>query len=340
MSELEYRNRDRVARLDFQSSERNPKKLLEAKGISKSYGGRRIFSGLDLLLTPGTRVGLLGPNGCGKSTLIRALLGEEKPDEGTVFRSDQLSVAYFEQNRESLDPALTVARTLCPTGDTVEYRGARVHIKSYLDRFLFSHGQMDMAVGKLSGGEQSRLCVARLMLRAANLLVLDEPTNDLDIATLNVLQDCLTEFAGAILLVTHDRYFLDQVANRILAFDAKGDILPFADLAQWESWHAERRTAARPLPERAAPATAAPERRTKLSYKDQREWDQMENAIGAAEARVSEIEARIADPKLPMDPKSLGELAKELSQAQAETERLYARWAELEALLKHFAAKK
>ena len=211
VEELEFRNQSRTARIDFQSSDKKPKRLLEAKGITKAFGGRTLFRGLDCFIGPGSRVGLLGSNGCGKSTLIRVLLGSEAPDEGTILRSEHLKVAYFEQNRETLPQQTTLRKTLCPSGDHVLYRGNEVHIHGYLDRFLFRREQVDMLVGKLSGGEQARVLLARLMLKEANVLVLDEPTNDLDMETLHVLQDCLTEFDGAVLLVTHDRYFLDQV---------------------------------------------------------------------------------------------------------------------------------
>ena len=234
------RNKVKTARLDFETSSKLPKKLIDAKGISKKYGDRVLFSGLDLRLSPGTRLGLLGRNGCGKSTLIRILLGQEAPDTGTVEQSDHLQVAYFSQNREALDPLATVAQTLCPRGEYVEFRGGRVHIKSYLDRFLFTSQQMDMPIGRLSGGEQSRVLIAQLMLQPANVLVLDEPTNDLDMATLNVLEECLTDFEGAIVLVSHDRYFLDQISTQLLSFET-GKVVPFADLEQWEKWRAENR---------------------------------------------------------------------------------------------------
>jgi ABC transport system ATP-binding/permease protein len=338
VGELEYRNRSRTARIDFQGMDRSPKKLVEAKALSKSLGGKLLFKGVDLRMGPGTRVGLMGPNGCGKSTLIRTLLGTESPDSGEVFRSDQIQVAYFEQNRETLDPKLSLIRTLCPSGDHVDYRGGRIHIRGYLDRFLFSNDQMEMAVGKLSGGEQSRILLARLMLQPANLLVLDEPTNDLDLETLNVLQDCLTEFPGAVLLVTHDRYFLDQVATQILAFpfDGSGKLTPCADLAQWEAWHeaeeskyprgAKASSAPPPSPSTAPAASAA---RRKLSYKDQRELDGMEAAIHAAELELERLTAESAMPEHASNAKKLGELTAALSKAQAEVDRLYARWSEL-----------
>src|SRR5262249_33507144 len=157
-----------------------------------------------------------------------------------------LQVAYFQQTREALEPARTLAETLSPDGDHVTFRGARVHVRGYLERFLFDYDQMNTPVGRLSGGEQSRLLLAMLMLREAQVLVLDEPTNDLDLPTLAVLEEALTGFDGAVLLVTHDRYFLDQVATTILAFDAAaGAVVPFADVAQWEGWRAARVAAAR-----------------------------------------------------------------------------------------------
>jgi ATP-binding cassette subfamily F protein uup len=265
VAELGHRNKTRTATLDFAAAEARPKRLIEARGIAKSYEGRTIFEGVDLRLGPGVRVGLLGPNGCGKSTLIRVLLGEEAPAAGTVLRADGLQVAYFQQSREALDPTRTLADTLCPDGDHVSFRGARVHVRGYLERYLFDADQMQMQVGKLSGGEQSRLLLAQLMLREAQVLVLDEPTNDLDLPTLAVLEESLTGFDGAVLLVTHDRYFLDQVATTILAFDtrpAPRGVIPFASLGQWEAWRAETAAAEKAAATAAAPAASdAPARR-------------------------------------------------------------------------------
>lgn len=337
VEDVSQRNQNRSAQLDFQTAGKNPKKLLEARNIAKSAAGRQLFSEVDLLLTPGTRIGILGPNGCGKSTLIRTLLGQVEPDDGEVTRSEHLAVAYFEQNRETLDPEQTVAKTLCPLGDHVDYRGGRLHIRSYLDRFLFSQGQMDMAVGKLSGGEQSRLLLAKLMLQEANLLVLDEPTNDLDMATLNVLEECLLDYPGAILLVTHDRYFLDQIATRILAFgtapQTQGTLTSFADLEQWEQWHHAQEAEAKEASKKAANAEkkAAPKKR-KLSFKDQREFDLMEKTILEAEQRLEKLSADLESPELATDPLRMAQLTRTISQAQQEVERLYARWAELEHL--------
>ena len=196
VDELASRNLVRSADIDFIGTGRNPRRLIEARGIAKSYGDKIIFAGLDLFVGPGSRVGLIGPNGCGKSTLLRVLVGDEPPDTGTILRADGLQVAYFAQHREALDPNLSVVDTLCPGGDHVTFRGARVHVSGYLARFLFRSEHAKLAVGQLSGGEQSRLALARLMLRPANVLVLDEPTNDLDLDTLQVLEDSLLGFDG------------------------------------------------------------------------------------------------------------------------------------------------
>ena len=333
-------NQNRQAGLDFQESERKPKKLLEAEGLCKSYDEQIIFSGLDLILTPKSRVALLGNNGCGKSTMIRVLLGQEKADDGKLKHAEQLQVAYFEQNRETLNPEINIMKTLCPSGDHVAYRGNFIHIRSYLDRFLFSPAQMELKVGKLSGGEQSRLLIAKLMLQPANILVLDEPTNDLDVATLEVLEDCLRDFEGAILLVTHDRYFLSQIANQILAFPPEGSdpqkkIVSLADLDQWEDWTRLQKKNIRNAPvkqeEKIKSAEVTPKKAKKLSFNEQREMDAMENKIHQAEARLEELQAASIHPDHISHANKLVEITKEMESLRKEIERLYARWAELES---------
>jgi ATP-binding cassette subfamily F protein uup len=342
VAELGERNVARTAAVDFQAAERRPRRLIEARGVGKEYGGRRIFGGVDVMLTGGVRLGLLGANGCGKSTLIRVLLGEEPPSEGTVLRADGLQVAYFAQGRDALDPQRSVADTVCPDGDYVSFRGARVHVRGYLERFLFSADQADMTVGKLSGGEQSRLLLAQLMLRPAQVLVLDEPTNDLDLATLAVLEEALTAFDGAVLLVSHDRYFLDQVATTILAFDASSpSVVPFASLAQWEAWRAAAEAAASAAPAGRAgaaldssgdAAARAPARR-RLGYLEQREYAGIEEAISRAEALLAAAIADSERPENASNAERLVALLRAIDEHRAEVDRLYARWAELEAKL-------
>lgn len=331
VEELGYRNQNQKVRMDAQSTEKSPKKLIEAKGISKSYGGRQIIRPMDLLITAKSRIGLLGANGCGKSTLIRMLLGTEPSDTGTIVRSDLLKISYFEQNRDSLDPSLSVLKTICPSGDHVDYRGTRVHVKGYLDRFLFTNHQLEMAVGKLSGGEQSRLLIARLLLREANLLVLDEPTNDLDMATLNVMEEMLQEFTGAVLLVTHDRYFLDQVATHILAFGSER-METFTGLSQWETWHAQEALRFASVSRSAGSdrSSSSKGKKRKLSFNEQRELDGMEANIHRNEEKLKTLSEESEDPALTTNAKRLTELSKAMAELQDEISRLYARWAELE----------
>ncbi|MGZ3649821.1 MAG: ABC-F family ATP-binding cassette domain-containing protein [Bdellovibrionota bacterium] len=338
VEEVSFRNAESTAKFDFQGFDRNPKRLVDSEKISKSYDGKLIVPPVDILLTPKSRIGLLGANGCGKSTLIRMLIGQETPDSGTIARADGVKVAYFEQNRDNLDPELSVLRTICGRGDHVDYGGSRVHVRSYLDRFLFSGNMVDMAVGKLSGGEQSRLLLAILMLQESNLLVLDEPTNDLDIKTLDLLQDVLQEFNGAVLLATHDRYFMDQVATTILGFgvNPKGSrtIEKFANLAQWEAWHDRQEDLVKQLQKTAArggaPAAPVPEKK-KLSFKDQRELDGMEGTIGKAEARLAELTEESAKPAVTSNASKLLEITQEMGKLEKEIARLYARWEQLSA---------
>jgi ABC transport system ATP-binding/permease protein len=340
VDELTARNETRTATIDFMGTGRNPKRLIEARGIGKSYGGKTIFSGLNLFIGPGTRLGLIGPNGCGKSTLLRVLVGQEAPDTGTMVRADGLQVAYFEQHREALDPTHTVVETMCPAGgDNVDFRGTRVHVAGYLARFLFRQEHHALRVGQLSGGEQSRLALARLMLRPANVLVLDEPTNDLDVATLDILEESLVGFDGAVLLVTHDRYFLDRVTTQLLAFNTgpgqQGQVTALVGLAQWEAWYASQLAAtadagAKSKVESAVPGSPNPRR--KLSYKDQRDFETIEVRIAEAEANLSALRAEQESPEVASHATRLMQLQTEIAAAQQEVDLLYARWAELEGL--------
>jgi ATP-binding cassette subfamily F protein uup len=340
VQELNTRNQQRTARIEFSSMGQSPKQLINAQGISKSYGTRPLFDKLDLMITPGTRVALLGANGCGKSTLIRILVGEELPDTGEVKRSDKLSVAYFEQNRDTLNPDISLSETLCPRGDHVEFRGQRIHIRSYLDRFLFTQQQMDMPVGRLSGGEQSRILIAKLMLQPANVLVLDEPTNDLDMATLTILEECLIDFDGAVLLVTHDRYFLDQVATKILSFPIKqnsSQLISFASLEQWEQWQANESlaptTGSKGVSSTATANSGTSKKPTKLSYNEQREYDSMEKHIHETESALAKLSAESSLPENLTKAATLNELAKGMAELQNKLDRLYARWSELEEIV-------
>jgi ATP-binding cassette subfamily F protein uup len=316
------------ADIDFTASQRKTKRLWVGRGLKKEMGDKPIVDELDVLLAPGMRLGVLGPNGSGKTTLLRMMIGELEPDAGTIDRAEGLRVVYFEQNRESLDPNVTLKRALAPEGDSVLYRDRVIHVVAWAKRFLFRTEQLETAVSRLSGGEKARIVLARLMLQPADLLVMDEPTNDLDISTLDVLEESLLEFPGALVLVTHDRYLLDRVATQILALDGNGGTQYFADLAQWESSRESR-----PAREKAAAAAARPaeSKSRKLGYKEQREFDTMEANVLAAEQRLERAKAAAEDPSIAADANALQTRYAELSAAQKEVDRLYARWAELEA---------
>ena len=318
-----------TAGIDFTSSQRRTRRLLVARGLTVSRGGRTLVSGLDLVITPGTRVGLIGPNGSGKTTLLEVLAGVAPPDAGEIERADGLRIVRFEQQRAALDPAQSLRRALAPEGDTVTWQGRSVHVAAWAKRFLFRPEQLEVPVGHLSGGEQARILIARLMREPADLLVLDEPTNDLDIPTLEVLEDSLAEFDGALVLVTHDRFMLERVSTVIVALDGRGGTATFADYAQWESAQTAILPAQRKAPDRAAEASRP--RPKRLGYREQREWEGMEQAILDAERAVEECQGAVEDPAIVSDPTALQQRYAALEAARADVDRLYARWAELEA---------
>jgi ATP-binding cassette subfamily F protein uup len=339
LADLKSRNATQgAAGIHFLASERKTRKLLEAKDVSIARGGRTLFTDVNFVLSPGTKLGLLGPNGSGKSTLIKLLTGELQPDTGTIIRADQLKVVTFDQNRDQLDKDQTLRAALAPRGgDTVTYRGGSMHITAWAKRFLFRTEQLDLPVGDMSGGEQARILIARLMLHPADVLILDEPTNDLDIPTLDVLEDSLDDFAGALVLVTHDRYLLDSLSTDLLALDGRGGANMYADLAQWERAQAEsreREVAAAAAARKAAnstPATAPSSKPKRLTWNEQREWEAMEAKILEAEDDVQTLQARVADPKVMSDRDAMHEACAKLSDAQHRVESLYTRWGELEA---------
>ncbi|HVT46064.1 MAG TPA: ABC-F family ATP-binding cassette domain-containing protein [Thermoanaerobaculia bacterium] len=331
LDESRERSRTSSAGIDFTASQRKTRRLWVGRGLTKTMGERLIVDGLDLLLTPGLRLGVLGPNGSGKTTLLRMIVGELEPDGGTIDRADALRVVYFEQNRESLDPNVTLRRALAPEGDTVIYRERAQHVAGWAKRFLFRPEQLDTSVSRLSGGEKARIVLARLMLQPADLLVMDEPTNDLDIPTLDVLEESLLEFPGALVLVTHDRFLLDRASTRILALDGEGGAEYFADYAQWEAMRSDVKRS-RLTPEFQEENRERGVSKTKrLSYLEQRELDAMEQSVLVAEERLASSRRLAEDPAIASSSSELQKRYEELQVAQAEVDRLYARWADLEA---------
>ena len=338
VQDLKERNSNKKIQLDFGEVGRAPKKILEAKAISKQLGGRMLFENFSFILGPKTRLGILGNNGCGKSTLIRTLLGDIPPDSGSVWLTDQMTISYFEQNKDTLNLEISVLKNICPDGDYVQVQGKPMYAKSYLSKFRFRNDQMDMPVKKLSGGEQSRLLIAKLMMNKDQVLVLDEPTNDLDIDTLNILEAALKDFEGAIILVTHDRYFMDQVSNQILAFiEDSPELISFSSFLQWQDFQANKK----PLSQKAKLASAATgptsgptsgavpalaNAKAKLSYKDQRELETMEENISKAETKLAEIQAQLVLPEHRTQFAKLAELTKALEKQQSEVDALYKRW--------------
>lgn len=335
LADLDARSKSATLGLEIAGTERRTRRLLVASAIAKSYDDRPVVRGLDLLLSPGSRLGLIGANGSGKSTLLRLLARQEPPDAGAVEHAENLKIVMLDQHRRHLDPAVSLRRTLAPFGDSVVWNGRAVHVAGWARRFLFRGEQLDTPVGRLSGGEQARAVLARLMIEPADLLLLDEPTNDLDIETLEVLEESLLAFPGALVLVTHDRYLLDRVSTCILALDGRGGAVPYADYGQWES--ARNAAAAAPAaaavrPREEAPRSPVPAGRSrKLSYLDQREWDEMEARILDAEARLETRRSAAADPAIASDHVALVERLAALDAAQADVDRLYERWAELES---------
>ncbi|MBS2008789.1 MAG: ABC-F family ATP-binding cassette domain-containing protein [Cyanobacteria bacterium SZAS TMP-1] len=328
--------------IDFNASGRKTKELVVCKGIEKTLGGKKLFSNLDIVLTPGQKLGLLGTNGSGKTTLLKIIADTLQPDKGTVKRADGLKVVWFDQNREQLDQTITLKQALCPSGDSVVYRDRQMHVASWSKRFLFRPDQLSMPVSYLSGGEQARILIARLMLQPADILILDEPTNDLDIPSLEVLEESLEDFPGAVVLVTHDRFMLDSISTILLALDGKGGTEYFADYPQWESVFQNRgssggkkegrkgdksdtriKAAVAPAAEPAAPVKP-------LTGSEKKELLGMHDKIEQAEAVVAAVKKRMEDPKLASNHVKLQDCMAELHRAEAEVEKLFIRWTELE----------
>jgi ATP-binding cassette subfamily F protein uup len=332
LAEVDARTRTATAGIEFSATDRQTKRLIEMEDAAITLGGREIVAGVSFGLTNGMKLGLVGPNGSGKTTILRAMSGEIPASKGTVKRANSLRIVYFSQMRE-IDPTLTLRRALAPDSDSVIYQDRIVHVASYAAKFLFTGEQLNQPVERLSGGERARVLIARLMLQPADVLMLDEPTNDLDIPTLEILEESLLEFTGALALVTHDRYMLDRVSNIVLGLDGHGHARTFADYSQWEDWkgsetgYAQNQQSAANSGKKAV--ASANTGKKKLSYLEQREYDSIEERVDKADARMAAAHDRLADPAVTSNATALTEALAEMEAAQHEHDAIYERWAEL-----------
>jgi ATP-binding cassette subfamily F protein uup len=331
LADLNARSRVSIANIDFSSTERRTKQLIEIDDVAYEIGGRTLFKKVRLMIKPGMRIGVVGPNGSGKTTFLRLLQGEIQPAHGKIRKADQLRIVYFDQNRQ-LDPDITLRRALAPDSDSVVYQDRTIHVASWASRFLFSSETLNQPVGRLSGGERARVLIAQLMLLPADVLLLDEPTNDLDIPTLEVLEESLAEFNGALVLITHDRYMMDRVATAVLGLDGCGDAELFADYTQCEDWQRQQETkrSADARPEKPSAAARAPAGKKKLSYIEARERETIEQRVAAAEDVLKAKIAALQDPAIASDGPRLIAASVEVGEAQKAVDTLYARWADLE----------
>ena len=328
--------RDRVGTMEVrvQDAGQSGKLVFEASGVSHGFGGRTLIRDLSVRIMRGDRIGIIGPNGCGKSTLIRLLVGELEPDSGTILRGTQQQVAYFDQQRDQLDPNASIMDNVTGgSGDRVTINGQARHVSGYLRDFLFPPERLRAPVSMLSGGERNRLLLARLFARPSNLLIMDEPTNDLDAESLELLEELVADYPGTLLLVSHDRAFLDNVVTSTLVFEGDGHLGEY--VGGYSDWlrQAKAVRASQAGPSGAAAATAAPASKPRrMSYKDQRELELMPARIEALEAEQAALQAEVADPALfRADPARATQTLKRLEAIAQDLETSYARWDSLES---------
>ncbi|MEW5825618.1 MAG: ABC-F family ATP-binding cassette domain-containing protein [Candidatus Bipolaricaulota bacterium] len=318
--------------IDFSGRGRRTQELITATGISKTLGGRRLFDGLHVVVRRDDRLGIAGNNASGKTTLLRTLAGLVDPDAGRIRHASDLKYALFDQGRAQLDPDERLRRALCPSGDTVSYLGRATHIIPWAKRFGFRAEQLETPVGELSGGEQARVLMALMIREPVDVLFLDEPTNDLDISSIEVLESALTEFPGAVVLISHDRYMLDRLCTGLLGLHDEGRWGAYGSVEQWLDAEA-RRPARAPSLEAATPRrdTEPRARRAGLSYLEKREWEEIEERIVAAESEAANRRAELDDPSKASDHEALQAAFEAHRVAEAEVRALYARWQELDA---------
>jgi ATP-binding cassette subfamily F protein uup len=316
-----------TAKLAIGTDDVKTKSVINADHVTKAYGDRTIIRDFTLRIQRGDRIGIVGANGAGKTTLLKLLTGEIAPDAGKVTLAKTLDGIVIDQQRSLLQPQKRVRDILADGGDWIEVRGVKKHIQGYLKDFLFEPGLADAAIGTLSGGEQSRLLLAREFARESNLLVLDEPTNDLDLETLDLLQEVIGDYDGTVLIVSHDRDFLDRTVTLTLGLDGSGKVDIVA--GGYEDWARRRAPAPEPRKAAAKPQAAAPPKApaAKLTYKDQRDYDILPARIEAIEAAIARDEAALADPDLyARDPAKFAALTSAIDAARAEKEAAEERW--------------
>ena len=343
-----HRHADGLARIAAGKSPDSGKLVIEADDIGKSFGETTIVRDFSIRIARGDKIGIVGPNGAGKTTLVQMLTGRMEPDRGTVRLGANLETAWLDQKRDLPDPAETVAHYLTGgRGDTVDVRGNSRHVVSYMKDFLFLPEQARTPVRELSGGERARLVLARLLARPSNLLVLDEPTNDFDLETLDLMQELITGYEGTVLLVSHDRDFLDRTVARTLAPDGDGAWTVYAGgYSDMLAQRGQKMLGGKPAKERAAAGEARPSGRKplrrdtrKLSYKQKFALETLPGRIESATAEISALEARMADPSLfSRDPEAFAHIAGEIETKRAELSRMEEEWLELEMLRETLAA--
>ena len=328
LSQVKQRNKQTKIDIDFSASERETRKLMVTKNLTKTLSGKLLFKGIDLTLSPGSCVGILGANGTGKTTLLKILAGQILPDLGTVKTADDLRLVYFDQHREQIPPTTSLRRALAPLSDTVNYRGQQIHVNGWAKKFLFTPDRLELPIGCLSGGERARILIARLMLQPADLLFLDEPTNDLDIPTLEVIEESIADFKGAVVMISHDRCMMDRICTEFigLGHEREGEI--FADFSQWETAIKSPKARGASKPKESIAPRSAPAKR--LTFKEQQELDGMEQTIHTVEEEINQLNQQIAEDAVQNDPKKSLKFYQLLNEAQTRLDQLYIRWGELE----------
>ncbi len=330
LAEVKQRNALSNAQIDigFDASGRKTKELIAVKAVTKAFGEHQLFKNLDLLLTSGSRLGLVGPNGSGKTTFLKLIVGQIEPDKGTIKRADNLKIVWFDQNREQLDLTKTLAKSLSPDGDSVHYRGKNIHVSTWAKKFLFRTDQLHLTINYLSGGERARIQIANLMRQPADVLILDEPTNDLDIPSLEVLEESLLDFPGAVIIVSHDRMLLSSVARKILALSGTGKAEYFADYEQFEEL-TESYGLASNIAKNGRKSAEQNRGRSGLSTKEKQELESMAKKVEDAETLVLQIESEMLQPDIASDYARLKELTEKQGQAKEKIEGLFRRWKNL-----------